>query len=124
LSAFKIIMMKASLLFVLALLLLGGCKKDNDQLATGTVLQAGGCFPDAWLVAVDNPDPEKHFFIRKTIAPAGTMYNCSNAVFMRLPASLAVAGTRIKFKGRNIEPSCFSYSEAPNIITVEKISKL
>lgn len=117
-------MMKASLFFAMTVVLLGGCKKDNDQLATGTVLQAGGCFQDAWLVAVDNPDPEKHFFIRKTIAPAGTMYNCSNAVYIRLSAQLGVAGTRIKFKGRNIEPSCYSFSEAPNIITVEKISKL
>lgn len=116
--------MKVLTALILLITLLNSCDKDNDDLATGTVMQAGGCFADAWLVTVDNPDPRNHFFIRTTSVPTATMYNCSNAVFIRLSPALSSAGTRIKFSARNIEPSCLSYSEAPNIITVNKIFKL
>jgi len=100
------------------------CKKDNDNSPTGTVQIKGGCFSDSWLVAIDNPDPAKHSFLRGTFVPTGTFYNCSNAVFISLPAPLAKAGTRVRFSYDRIMASCLSYSEAPNHIIVKKISAL
>jgi len=100
------------------------CKKDNDSLATGTVAIKGGCFTDSWLIAIDNPNPEKHAFLRNTAYPSGTLYNCSNAVFISLPASLAVTGRKIRFSFADMQASCLSYSEAPNHITVKNLSPL
>ena len=100
------------------------CKKDNDNFATGIVHVTGGCFSDSWLVAIDNPNPEKQKFLRKTNFATGTFYNCSNAVYMRLPSSLAVTGTRIRFSWTGTEASCLSFSEAPNHITVKNLSGL
>lgn len=100
------------------------CKKDNDNFATGIVNVKGGCFQDSWLIAIDNPDPKKHSFLCATPVTTATFYNCSNAVFISLPSSLAVAGTRIRFSWTSTEPSCFSFAQAPDHITVKNLSGL
>src|SRR5688572_19638090 len=103
----------------LMLVVLAGCDKDNDQFATGTVMQAAGCYPDSWLIAVDNPDPRHHDFIRPTSFSTATLFNCSNAVFIRLTSAFAKPGSKIRFVAGEIELSCLSYSEAPNHIKVK-----
>lgn len=117
-------MQKAHFFILIFLVSFISCKKDNDNLITGTVQVKAGCLSDSWLVAIDNPDPAKHSFLRGSFVPTGTFYNCSNAVFMSLPASLAKAGIRVRFSHDRIMASCLSYSEAPNHITVKKISAL
>jgi hypothetical protein len=117
-------MQKATVLIIFLLLTFISCKKDNDKLVTGTVDIKGGCFTDSWLIAIDNPNPEKHSFLRKTTFPTATLYNCSNAVFITLPASLAKPGKKIRFTYVNMQGSCLSYSEAPNHIAVKNLSGL
>ncbi len=116
--------MKRYFLFIsLALGLFAACSKDNEKLVTGRVDVQGGCLPDSWLVIIDNPNPEKHSFLCAADPTAATIYNCSNAVFIRLPLSLATTGNKIKFSYRDTEPSCLSYSRAPNLITVKNLSR-
>ncbi len=113
------------LLFLILLLSVTSCKKDKDNFVTGTVLEKGGCFSDSWLIAIENPDPAKHSFLRATNFPTGTLYNCSNAVFISLTPALAKAGIKIRFSGiTNHMGSCLSFSEAPNHIEVKEISGL
>jgi hypothetical protein len=111
------------LLICLLLISFLSCKKENDEFITGTVIEAGGCFGDSFLVAIDNPDLSEHSFLRPAvICPA--CYNCSNAVFISLSSSLRNPGARIKFLYTELQVSCLSYSEAPNHITVRKLSRL
>ena len=117
-------MQKATLFIFVLLLTFISCKKDNDNFVTGTVDSKAGCFTDSWLIAIDNPNPEKHSFLRNTAFPTATMYNCSNAVFISLPSSLGVTGRKIRFSYVNMRGSCLSYSEAPNHITVKNLSPL
>jgi hypothetical protein len=118
-------MQKFYLLFLVLLISGISCKKDNDNFVTGTVQVKRGCFSDSWLIAIDNPDPSKHSFLRTTTFASATFYNCSNAVFIDLPSSLAITGTRIRFSHIDTQPfSCLSYSEAPNHITVKNLSRL
>lgn len=113
------------LLILLLFLFITSCKKDKDNFVTGTVQVKGGCFSDTWLIAVDNPDPAKHSFLRAANFPTGTLYDCSNAVFIRLTPALAKAGIKIRFSGiTNHLGSCLSFSEAPNHIEVKEISRL
>lgn len=121
-SAEKSTMQKALFFILILVVSFTSCKKDNDNSITGTVQVKGGCFPESWLVAIDNPDPAKHSFLRATGFTTATLYNCSNAVIISLPSSLAKAGTRVRFSYDSTMPSCLSYSEAPNHITVKKIS--
>lgn len=112
-------------LFFLFLFISGlACKKDNDGFVTGTVQVKAGCFADSWLIAIDNPDPGVHSFLCTPPVPAATLYNCSNAVFITLPSSMAIAGTKIRFSHTDTQPSCLSYSAAPNHITVKNLSRL
>ena len=121
-SAEKSIMPKIPFFIIILVASLLSCKKDNDNFPTGTVQEKNGCFSDSWLVSIDNPDPSKYSFLRATGFTTATFYNCSNAVIISLPSSLAKAGTRVMFSYDNTIPSCLSYSEAPNHITVKKIS--
>ena len=116
--------MRQILFFIFAILFVGiSCSKNNDNFVTGRVEIKGGCFPDSWLVSIDDPNPEKQSFLRATVL-AGTAYNCSNAVFINLPSSLATQGTRIRFTYTGTEVSCLSSSEAPNHIKVKNLSRL
>ncbi len=118
-------MQKIYLLIPILFLFVTSCKKDKDNFVTGTVQVKGGCFSDSWLIAIDNPDPAKHTFLRAANFPTGTLYNCSNAVFIRLTPALAKAGIKIRFSGiTNHLGSCLSFSEAPNHIEVKEISRL
>ena len=101
------------------------CKKENDRFVTGTVIEQRGCYANSFLVAVDNPDYSSHSFLRPTIlAYCVACYNCSNAVFVRLPGSFAAVGSRVKFLYVCTELSCLSASEAPNHIAVKNLSLL
>lgn len=114
--------------FFFITLLLGSflsCEKDNDSLVIGTLIEQKGCFADSYLVAIDNPDFSNQPFLRPTVLSACVAcYNCSNAVFIRVPASFATTGTRIKFAYGSTEISCLSSSEAPAHITVKNLSRL
>ena len=100
------------------------CKKDQDNFATGTVIEKKGCFGDSFLVAIDDPDPSKHKFLRATIQSCAACYNCSNAAFLHLSPPFTTTGTRIRFSFTGTETSCLSSSEAPEHITVKNIVKL
>jgi hypothetical protein len=116
-------MQRAILLIAVLSISFISCKKDKDSFATGTVTVKGSCFDDAWLIAIDNADPGKHKFLRASTIPTATFYNCSNAVYIRLPSTLAVSGTKIRFTWIATEASCLSYSEAPNHIQVKNLAK-
>lgn len=109
------------LIFTLLFLSLS-CTKNNDDFVTGRVEVKGGCFSDSWLVSIDNPNPQKYSFLRATVL-SGTAFNCSNAVFIGLPSSLAATGTRIRFIYTGTEASCLSSSEAPNHIRVKNLAR-
>lgn len=118
-------MPKIYLFFLFFFLSITSCKKEKDNFITGTVQVKGGCFSDSWLIAIDNPDPAKHSFLRAANFPTGTFYNCSNAVYLSLPAALDGGGIKIRFSGiTNHLGSCLSFSEAPNHIEAKEISRL
>ena len=118
--------MRAALLCLFLVACFGfSCSKNGDDFVTGRVEIKAGCFDDSWLVSIDNPDAGgKHPFLRETTS-GGTLYNCSNAVFINLPSSLAEQGTRIRFKFTDAQIfSCLSYSEAPTHIKVKNLSRV
>lgn len=118
--------MKASFFFI-CLLLAGflSCKKDNDGVATGTVLNQNGCFSDYYLVVIDNPDYSKHSFLRPSVlSSCATCFNCSNSAFVQLASPFATPGTRIRFSYIESIPSCLSSSEAPGHVKVKNLVKL
>ncbi|MGZ8557876.1 MAG: hypothetical protein ACXWWC_06075 [Chitinophagaceae bacterium] len=118
-------MHKSYLPCLLLFLFIISCKKEKDNFVTGIVQVKGGCFSDSWLIAIENPDLEKHTFLRAANFPTGTLYNCSNAVFIRLSVAFANAGTKVRFSGiTNNLGSCLSFSEAPNHIEVKEIFRL
>ena len=116
-------MQKAILFIAVLSIFFISCKKDKDSVVTGTAAVKGGCFDDAWLIAIDNPDPEKHKFLCAAPITVATFYNCSNAVYIRLPSALAIAGTKIRFTWAATDVSCLSYSQAPSHIQVKNLSK-
>jgi len=117
--------MKKYYLFITLLLAsFQSCKKDNDKLVVGTVIGQSGCFTDSKLVAIDNPDSSKQPFLRPTVLACAACYNCSNAVFIRLPSTFSTIGARIMFSYLETEGSCLSSSEAPNHIKVKNLSRL
>ena len=117
--------MQKNLLFIFIFLVsFISCKKDDDNSVTGTVQVKAGCLSDSWLVAIDNPDPAEHSFLCAGTVAVATYYNCSNAVYISLPSSLAVAGSRIRFIYIQTDVSCLSYSAAPNHIQVKNLSQL
>ena len=124
LSGEKNAMQKAILFISVLFLSFISCKKDKGNFTTGIVQLKGGCFSDSWLVAIDNPDLQKHSFLCPADFTTSTLYDCSNAVFMHLPSPLAITGTRIRFSWTSTVASCLSYSRAPNHITVKNLSGL
>jgi hypothetical protein len=119
--------MKPAHLIILGLLLFlfEGCKKEKDEFVTGTVIQKGGCYNGSWIVLIDNPDPSKQTFLRSSsyTFPPGS-YNCTNSVFIQLPATLAFPNKKIKFSGvKNQGILCLSFSEAPNHIDVKVVTE-
>lgn len=115
--------MKILFLFLLAIPFFS-CEKDRDNSGslTGTVQVKGGCLQNTWLVAIDNPDADKYSFICDEPALTGTLYNCTNAVYItNLPQQVAQAGKKIRFSFRKEMPSCLSYSFAAAHIEAENI---
>ena len=93
-------------------------------MVTGTVIEKSGCYTDTYLVAIENPDPSRHKFLRPTTLACAACYNCSNAVFLHLSPALSAAGTRVRFSYIGKEISCLSSSEAPEHVKAKNISKL
>ena len=107
---------------VILLLALGlfSCDKDDQEEAiTGTVTAAGGCFPNSWIVLIDNAKPSDHPFICENGSLSSSMYNCGNSVYISdMPASLAQPGKRVTFTRWGLKASCFSATYAPSHLEV------
>ena len=117
-------MAKPFAFFLLIIFFVCSCKKDHDAHASGMVIQKSGCFLDSYLVAIDNPNFSQHKFLRPSIQSCVACYNCSNAVYIRLDASIGAPGTKIRFQYKLTDISCLSSSEAPPHIQAKNISKI
>lgn len=108
------------------LLFLFSCKKEKSKWITATVMQSAGCFPNSWLVKLDNPDASKYSFLcnptQATFFASTT--NCTNsAIILDLPASLSQPGTLIKFSQWTDKGLlCFSSTLAPHHLEVTDVS--
>lgn len=101
--------------------ILSGCDRDNDAIeAVGIVHDQQGCYPDSYLVEIVSGLNTKAFLCQVSYSSMSP-YNCSNSVFIHLPADLAVAGKRIRFFYTGTEVSCFSSNVAPSHITVKSL---
>jgi hypothetical protein len=116
--------MKECFLFsVLVLTGLFGCKKEHGSLSVkGEVVQKGGCYSDTWIVEIKDPDFSRHTFLKPAAPACDHCFNCSNAVYIHLPASLAKKGKKIRFEWVETEFSCSASTEAPNHISVKNLS--
>src|SRR5215207_3185427 len=109
---------------LMTVFLLFACKKDQTGSVNGTVIQTGGCFPDTWLLWIENPPGFPSICTDDPGAQLATGYNCRNSVFLRLPANLAQAGKKISFTGWNDHNfSCLSSSYAPHHLEVTGLSE-
>ncbi|MBO9658402.1 MAG: hypothetical protein J7527_06220 [Chitinophagaceae bacterium] len=113
--------MRPLILFFSFALILGGCQRDKDDYVIGSVVEKGGCLADTYLVEIPGASTAKMPFLCEPAAPLSTLRNCGNSVFIRLPASLAIPGKEIRFVYAGTEPSCLSYSFAPQHITVKSL---
>jgi hypothetical protein len=112
--------MKILGLFLLLIVAVSCNKKEEDYYVYGTVVDGQGCYAGSRLVWIDHPLPVAYDFLCKD-APASGM-NCGNSVFvMDIPASLAVTGQKLMFRGWTTKVSCFSSTTAPNHIEVKDI---
>ncbi len=109
---------------LILILLFSACKKNNELFVTGEVVSKNGCFQDAYLVAINNPDPSRHKFLRSAFITCTACYNCSNSVFIRLPDDMNDIGLKIRFRYSATDISCLSSSDAPQHIQVTDLSKL
>ena len=102
------------------------CNKEDDQWITGTVVQDHGCFPNTWLVRLDNPNYLKYSFLcdPSAVTMSSWTNNCDNSVFiLDLPLHLRQTGTRIKFsKWEDKGLLCFSSIFAPHHLEVQDVS--
>jgi hypothetical protein len=113
--------MRHLILFLCVIFALSGCSRDKEDQITGVVIEKGACFADSYLVELPGESAATRSFLCETTVPLSTMMNCRNAVFIRLPANLAIPGKRIRFIYTATEPSCLSYSFAPQHITVKSL---
>lgn len=105
---------------LLLIVLMGSCSKKGDYYVSGVVMDAQGCFSGSRLVWIDHPLPGPYDFLCKDAPPSGM--NCGNSVYItNIPASLAVTGQKVMFKGWTTKISCFSSTTAPNHIEVDVI---
>ena len=93
----------------------------------GTVMEQQSCFPNSWLVRLDNPNPRFQPFLcgaDVSILSSSTT-NCGNSVFIiNMPVSLAQAGKKIKFsKWEDKGLLCFSSTLAPHHLEVTDLSE-
>jgi len=113
--------MRYFILFTVLLTVLAGCERDEEKDIIGIVMDQGGCFPDAHFVQIVGGNNRDRSFICSDTPPTSLGMNCSNAVFIRLPAELRVKGKRIRFVHTGNLASCLSYSYAPRPITVKSL---
>ncbi len=114
-------MKELNLALLLLAILLFGCKKNLDgHDVRGTVIQKGGCFTNSWLVKINNTAAANDYLCEATLSSPGG-YDCTNAVFVELPASLAEAGKDIRFDITGTQLTCLSSSFAPMHATVKNL---
>ncbi len=106
------------------MLLFSACKKNKELFVTGEIISKSGCFQDAYLVAVIDPDLSRHKFLRPSLIACTACYDCSNSAYIRLPDGMNDIGSRIRFRYAGTDISCLSSSEAPPHIRVSDLSKL
>jgi hypothetical protein len=108
------------------LFFLFSCKKENNRWITATVSQIPGCYPNSWMVTIDNPNASRHpFLCDRTVSTASSSTtNCGNSVMIiNLPAPLHQPGTQIKFsKWEDKGLLCFSSTLAPHHLEVSDVS--
>jgi hypothetical protein len=101
------------------------CKKQDDEWITGTVGQDKGCFPNSWVVRLDEANYRKYSFLCNPSGASSSSWtnNCDNSVFiLDLPAYLRQPGTRIKFsKWTDRGLLCFSSTFAPHHLEVQDV---
>ncbi|MCG2614755.1 hypothetical protein LZZ85_10705 [Terrimonas sp. NA20] len=113
--------MRYLILFLSFTLLLAGCGRDKDEYISGIVIEKSGCLPDSYLVELPGEVGKKKPYLCETTVPLATLLNCTNSVYIRLPPALAIAGKKIRFLYVDTQPSCLSYSFAPQHITVKSL---
>ena len=113
--------MRCLILFLSFALSLVGCRRDKDDFVTGSVVEKGGCLADTYLVEIPGAAAGKMPFLCEPTIPLATLRNCENSVYIRLPASLAIPGKKIRFVYVNEEISCLSSSGAPKHIIVKSV---
>ena len=106
------------------MLLFSACKKNKELFVNGEVVSKNGCFQDAYLVAIIDPDPSRHKFLRPSLLACTACFNCSNSAYIRIPDGIINIGSRIRFRYAGTDVSCLSSSEAPPHIRVSDLSKL
>jgi len=111
--------------FAFVLILFFSCKKENTKWITAIVTQSG-CFPNSWLVKLDDPDRAKYPFLCEPTQAmlSSSTTNCgSSAVILNLPATLSQPNTRIKFSQWTDKGLlCFSSTLAPHHLEVRDVS--
>jgi hypothetical protein len=113
--------MRYLILFLSFSLLLSGCSRDKDEYITGVVIEQSGCLPDSYLIELPDEVGKKKPYLCETAVPLSTLRNCTNSVFVRLPTMLAIPGKKIRFLYVDTQPSCLSYSMAPQHINVKSL---
>lgn len=113
------------IIVVLAAFLFFSCKKDSAGWITATVVKQG-CYPNSWIVKINNPNPQKQTFLcdpMQAMASSSTT-NCGNtAVILDLPVELAQADKQIKFsRWKDKGLLCFSSTLAPHHLEGTDIS--
>jgi hypothetical protein len=112
----------AVILFVIGF---ASCKKDKTEWITATVLQQG-CYPNAWLVQLDNPDQSKQSFLcvpSQAMLSSSAIHCGNSAVILNMPAAFAYNGAKIKFsKWEDKGLLCFSSTLAPHHLEVTDLS--
>lgn len=110
---------------IVATILLAGCSKTKFSFVSGTMMQAGGCGPNAWIVLIDNPDADRQSFLcPATVALlASSSFNCGNsAIILDVPVSLQQTGKKVYFsKWQDKGLSCLSWTYAPHAIEVSDL---
>jgi hypothetical protein len=113
-----------SIAIVLIVLVFASCKKDHEWITATVVGQS--CYPNAWMVQLDNPDRTKQSFLCEPTQAmlSSSTANCGNtAVILNLPAALTYKGARIKFsKWEDKGLLCFSSTLAPHHLEVSDLS--
>ena len=110
-----------------SVLLLAACSKTKDPFITATVVEQQSCFPNAWLVRLDKPNPVSHPFLcgdDVSVLSSATTH-CGNSVFiLNMPLAFRQAGKKLRFsKWEDKGLLCFSSTLAPHHLEVKDLSE-